>query len=139
MDTLKKYALLSFQHYDVGQNLKSILEQSGYQVHITVGGLEALKLLYRSGKYDLLITELCLDAISGFALIQVAKDTCQDGVIAINNGADLLADIALNFGADRVMKSSTDVTALFQKTTHLKQINKDQEFPLNLGYGYNIF
>jgi DNA-binding response OmpR family regulator len=134
MDTLKKYALLSFQRYDAGQNLKSILEQSGFQVHITVGGLEALKLLYRRGKIDLLITELCLDAISGFALIQAAKGTCRDGIIAINNGAEILDEIALNFGASRVMKSSTDVIALFQKTRHINQMDKNQKLPLNLGY-----
>jgi CheY-like chemotaxis protein len=136
MDTVKKYALLSFQHYDTGQNLKSILEQSGFQVHITIGGLEALKLLYRTGKFDLLITELCLDAISGFALIQAAKGICRDGVIAINNGADLLAEIALNLGADRVMNSSNDVITLFQEMRHGKQMDKDHKFPLKLGGEY---
>jgi DNA-binding response OmpR family regulator len=85
------------------------LERSAFSVDVVHKGIEALKVLHRSCPYDLVITELLLDEISGFALVIAAKKYPDVATIGINNGGASLKLVADEFGIDAVLGSPPDL------------------------------
>ena len=79
-------ALVANSQSDVGLKIGAALEQCGLSVDMVHSGLEAMKLIHKCCPYDIIITELLLDEISGFALVTIAKNFQDVATIGINNG-----------------------------------------------------
>nr|WP_321466604.1 response regulator [uncultured Desulfobulbus sp.] len=84
----------------IRETLRLDLMEQGYAVDAVASGEEALGLLDRN--YDLIITDLVMDDISGLELLRQAKETQPDQAVFILTGhRELEAAIgALRLGAD---------------------------------------
>lgn len=96
-------ALIANSQSDVGLKIGVALEQCGLSVDVVHTGLEAMKLIHKCCPYDIIITELLLEEISGFALVAVANNFQDVVTIGINNGNKSLKLIADEYGIDRLV------------------------------------
>jgi PleD family two-component response regulator len=87
-----KRVLVVLRHRKKGKEIGVALERSAFSVDVVHKGIEALKVLQRSCPYDLVITELLLDEISGFALVIAARKYPDVATIGLNNGGASLMD-----------------------------------------------
>jgi DNA-binding response OmpR family regulator len=99
-----KKASVVFRNTEKGRELGDQLNHLGYASDTAFSGLTALKMMKSRCPYDLLITELLLDEVSGLALCSVAKQNSNTRVVAVNNGDRTLRVVADEFGVDLVVK-----------------------------------
>ena len=111
-----------------GLEVGTALEQRGLSVDILSKGIEALKFMQPSCLYDLLITELLLDEISGFALVIAAKKYPDVATIGINNGAASLKLVADEFGIDKVLESPLDLKELCDVSLEILEMTCNNQF-----------
>jgi DNA-binding response OmpR family regulator len=109
-----KRALVVYGQSEVGIKIGTVLEQFCFSVDVVHNGLEAMKLIHLCCPYDILITELLLDEISGFALVTVAKKFPDVATIGINNGNVSLKKIADEYGIDGILEPPFDLKELCQ-------------------------
>jgi CheY-like chemotaxis protein len=87
-----------------GMKILTALERLGCSVDVASTGLDALKLIRDQGPYDLIVTELLLNGISGLALVITAREknpTVRS--IAVNNGSETLQQFVMDYGVDSVL------------------------------------
>jgi DNA-binding response OmpR family regulator len=72
MSEVTKRALVIFKDDLDGRDVFYLLNYIGFSVDIAHSGLEALRMFQRR-RYDLIVTELVLDGISGLGLFTCAK------------------------------------------------------------------
>lgn len=84
----------------VGSRLKDLLERDGYSVDSFTDGQAALNALVET-EYDLVITDLKMEGVDGFRILEAAKASRPEpGVIIITGFADIgTADEARDAGA----------------------------------------
>jgi CheY-like chemotaxis protein len=104
-------------------------------VDVVHKGIEALKVLHRSCPYDLVITELLLDEISGFALVIAAKKYPDVATIGINNGGASLKLVADEFGIDAVLGSPPDLKELCDVSLKILGMTYTNQFTVKIGPG----
>jgi DNA-binding response OmpR family regulator len=120
-----KRALVVYGHSDMGIKIGIALERCSFSVDVVHTGLEALKLMHLCCPYDILITELLLDEISGFALITVARKFPDVATIGINNGDTSLKLIADEYGIDVVLEPPLDLKELCLLSLKILGITRD--------------
>ena len=85
------------------------LEQLDCSVDAVGTGLDALRLMSKQCPYDLIVTELLLDRISGLALVIIARQKNPAvRIIAVNNGGETLRLFAMESGVDQVLELPLD-------------------------------
>ncbi len=103
-------ALLVIKDFVKAEALGAYVELLGYSVDIANESLKACKLMGKRCPYQLLITELIVDEISGLGLHMVAKKKNPlIKTIALNDGGDALRNIAENFGIEQVIDLPIDL------------------------------
>lgn len=98
--TAKAYFLIVDDDEDVGEKLKLILEENGYEIYVAKSGKEAIEKL-KKNHYDLALFEIKLPDIEGAQLLTKMKDTTPNMVKIIFTGYASLKNAvdALNYGA----------------------------------------
>ena len=109
---LAKRALVVYGHPEVGIEIGTALKRYCLSADVVRTGLEAMKLIHVCCPYDILITELLLDEISGFALVMIAKKFPDVATIGINNGNAYLKIIADEYGIDKLLDLPLDLKEL---------------------------
>ena len=80
--------------------LRAALQSSGYEVLVAGNGREALE-RFRSGRPDLIITDLAMPEMNGLALTQAVRAEAQTPIIVLSvRDADAMKVKALDEGAD---------------------------------------
>lgn len=102
----KKQILIVFKCSSQGLFLKTVFQQVGCKVDLVLSGLEAIKMLNQPISYDMLITELLIDEISGFALCAIARKNSTTRIVAVNNGSHDHETIASELGVISVLIDS---------------------------------
>ncbi len=109
MVTTARRALVVARNPLNGSEVSFRLEQLGYSVDAVGTGLDALKLIGKQCPYDLIVTELLLDRISGLALVIIArKKNPATRTIALNNGSKALKVFAMESGLDQLLELPLD-------------------------------
>ena len=109
MVAITKRALVVARNALNGSEVTSGLEQLGCPVDAAGTGLDALRLMGKKCPYDLIVTELLLDGISGLALLIIArKKNPAIRTIALNNGSETLRLFAMESGVDQVLELPLD-------------------------------
>lgn len=83
--------------------LRKNLEEEGYEVYEALNGLEAMKILSDDPDIRILLTDLVMPEMDGYALIRAVRETAMRYVyIVVLTGMDDKASLlrALSFGAD---------------------------------------
>ena len=84
---------------EIGLVLSEILSRQGHQTRVFnsgKGGIEAFK----NGDYEILITDLGMQDISGWEIISIVRQIKPDVLIGMVTGWNILADEAKQRGAD---------------------------------------
>ena len=83
------------------QAISSALEQEGYNVTTAANGKEAVELLEQNN-FDLILTDLVMDAVDGMGVLKKAKEKNPESIVIILTGfGDLISAIeALRLDAD---------------------------------------
>ena len=109
MVAIAKRALVVARNPLNGIEASSALEQLGCSVDAVGTGLDALRLMSKQCPYDLIVTELLLDRISGLALVIIARQKNPAvRIIAVNNGGETLRLFAMESGVDQVLELPLD-------------------------------
>ena len=109
MVAIAKRALVVARNPLNGIEASSALEQLGCSVDAIGTGLDALRLMSKQCPYDLIVTELLLDRISGLALVIIARQKNPAvRIIAVNNGGETLRLFAMESGVDQVLELPLD-------------------------------
>jgi len=109
MVAIAKRALVVARNALHGSEVTSGLEQLGCSVDAVGTGIDALRLMGEQCPYDLIVTELLLDGISGLALLIIArKKNPAIRTIALNNGSKTLRLFAVESGVDQVLELPLD-------------------------------
>jgi CheY-like chemotaxis protein len=115
MVAIAKRALVVARNALNGSEATSGLEQLGYSVDAAATGLDALRLMGMQCPYDLIVTELLLDGISGLALVIIArKKNPAIRTIAVNNGSKTLRLFAMESGVDQVLELPLDGERVYE-------------------------
>jgi CheY-like chemotaxis protein len=115
MVAIAKRALVVARNALNGSEATSGLEQLGCSVDAAGMGLDALRLMGKRCPYDLIVTELLLDRISGLALVIIArKKNPAIRTIAINNGSKALRLFAMESGVDRLLQLPLDAERVYE-------------------------
>ena len=110
MVAIAKRALVVARNALHGSEVTSGLEQLGCSVDAVGTGLDALRLIGKQCPYDLIVTELLLDGISGLALLIIArKKNPAVRTIGVNNGSKTLRLFAMESGVDQVLELPLDL------------------------------
>ncbi len=109
MVAIAKRALVVARNSLNGIAATSGLEQLDCSVDAVGTGLDALRLMSKQCPYDLIVTELLLDRISGLALVIIARQKNPAvRIIAVNNGGETLRLFAMESGVDQVLELPLD-------------------------------
>jgi DNA-binding response OmpR family regulator len=112
MSEVTKRALVIFKDDLDGRDVFYLLNYIGFSVDIAHSGLEALRMFQRR-RYDLIVTELVLDGISGLGLFTCAKKNPETITIGVNNGSETgsetLRRVATEFGIDIILDLPLDI------------------------------
>ncbi len=115
MVAIAKRALVVARNPLNGIEASSALEQLGCSVDAAGTGLDALRLMGKQCPYDLIVTELLLDRISGLALVIIARTKNPTiRTIAINNGSKALRLFAVESGIDRLLELPLDAEKVYE-------------------------
>jgi len=115
MVAIAKRALVVARNALNGSEVTSGLEQLGCSVDAVGTGLDALRLMGKQCPYDLIVTELLLDRISGLALVIIArKKNPTIRTIALNNGSKTLQLFAMESGVDQVLELPLDAEKVYE-------------------------
>jgi CheY-like chemotaxis protein len=115
MVAITKRALVVAKNALNGSEATSGLEQLGCPVDAAGTGLDALRLMGKQCPYDLIVTELLLDRISGLALVIIArKKNPAIRTIALNNGSKKLQLFAMDFGVDKLLEMPVDAEKVYE-------------------------
>ncbi len=115
MVAIAKRALVVARNALHGSAVTSGLEQLGCSVDAVGTGLDALRLIGKQCPYDLIVTELLLDRISGLALVIIARTKNPTiRTIAINNGSKALRLFAVESGIDRLLELPLDAEKVYE-------------------------
>jgi CheY-like chemotaxis protein len=115
MVAIDKRALVVARNALHGSEVTSGLEQLGCSVDAAGTGLDALRLMSKQCPYDLIVTELLLDRISGLALVIIArKKNPAIRTIGVNNGSKTLRLFAMESGIDQVLELPLDAEKVYQ-------------------------
>ncbi len=115
MVAITKRALVVARNPLNGIEASSGLEQLGCSVDAVGTGLDALRLMGKQCPYDLIVTELLLDGISGLALVIIArKKNPAIRIIAVNNGGETLRLFAMESGVDQVLELPLDAEKVYE-------------------------
>lgn len=119
MDIQKKRILIVDDELIILKSLQMGLTHHGYEVDTAMSGGEALVLLERHG-YNLLITDLLMEGMSGMELLKKAKELKPDLAVCLITGyADLASAIdALRLGADDYLVKPCDLEELLLRVKH---------------------
>jgi DNA-binding NtrC family response regulator len=106
---IKKRVLLVSKRHSEREAVKYLLESLACSVDVASNGLKALKLIDRHPQYQLLITPLVVDHISGLALHLIAKNK-NPGLktVAVNNGGWMFRSIAKEFDIHVLLEQPLD-------------------------------
>jgi DNA-binding response OmpR family regulator len=108
MSEVTKRALVIFKDDLDGRDVFYLLNYIGFSVDVAHSGLEALRMFQRR-RYDLIVTELVLDGISGLGLFTCAKKNPETITIGVNNGSETLRRVATEFGIDIILDLPLDI------------------------------
>ncbi len=115
MVAIAKRALVVARNPLNGIEASSALEQLGCSVDAVGTGLDALRLMSKQCPYDLIVTELLLDRISGLALVIIARQKNPAvRIIAVNNGGETLRLFAMESGVDQVLELPLDAEKVYE-------------------------
>ncbi len=109
MSEVTKRALVIFKDDLDGRDVFYLLNYIGFSVDVAHSGLEALRMFQRRRPYDLIVTELVLDGISGLGLFTCAKKNPETITIGVNNGSETLRRVATEFGIDIILDLPLDI------------------------------
>ncbi|MBW1980525.1 MAG: response regulator [Deltaproteobacteria bacterium] len=111
--TVKRALVVASDVYH-GIEVSSALERLGCAVDVASSGVEALRLIARGTVYQLIVTELVLNGISGLALAIAARQKEPAvRIIGVNNGKKALLLVAREFGIDDVLELPLDGETVF--------------------------
>lgn len=111
MSEVTKRALVIFKDDLDGRDVFYLLNYIGFSVDVASSGLEALRLFQRRRPYDLIVTQLVLDEISGLCLFTCAKKDPETITIGVNNGNEILGRVAAEFGTDVILNLPLDINS----------------------------
>jgi DNA-binding NtrC family response regulator len=116
---MQKKILIVDDELIILKSLQMGLSHHGYEVDTAMSGGEALALLERHG-YNLLITDLLMEGMSGMELLKKAKELKPDLAICLITGyADLASAIeALRLGADDYLVKPCELEELLFRVKH---------------------
>jgi CheY-like chemotaxis protein len=109
VSAVTKRALVIFRDNSETKDVVSLLNSIGFSVDIASYGVEALKIMQRRRPYDLIVSELDLDEISGLVLLGCAKKNPATITIGVNNGNQTLRRVAAEFGIDPILELPFDI------------------------------
>ncbi len=113
VDRITKRVLVVLKDHSEGDAMRRCLEPFGFSVDVAIEGLEALKLMWKHYPYQLLITDVIVDEISGLALHMLAKKKNPFvKTIALNCGGKVLRNVVEQFGIEQVMDLPVDTQGL---------------------------
>ncbi len=105
--------LIVFKDYLRAEMLKNLLEPLYCTVDVANEGLEALRLIHERSPYQLLITDLIVDEVSGFGIHMLAKKGNPFiKTIALNDGTSILHNVAEQFSIEYVLDLPIDIQGL---------------------------
>lgn len=105
--------LIVFKDYLRAEMLKNLLEPLYCTVDVANEGLEALRLIRERSPYQLLITDLIVDEVSGFGIHMLAKKGNPFiKTLALNDGRNVLRNVAGQFGIEQVLDFPVDIQGL---------------------------
>jgi DNA-binding response OmpR family regulator len=122
MSEVTKRALVIFKDDLDGKDVFYLLNYIGFSVDVAHSGLEALRMFQRRRPYDLIVTELVLDGISGLGLFTCAKKNPETITIGVNNGSETLRRVATEFGIDIILDRPLDIKSF--STILTERLNK---------------
>ena len=128
MSEVIKRVLVILDNRSQGLEIDTALEQYGLSVDLVNKGIDALKFMQPSCPYDLLITALLLDEISGFALVLAAKKFHDVATIGLNNGDALLKSLADEFGIDKVLEFPLNLKELCDVSLEILEMTYNNQF-----------
>ena len=105
----KKSVLVVDDEESIRVSLKRIIEKANYQVETVENGSTALKKL-AIHKYDIVLTDILMDDISGVKLLQIIKENYSNVIVLLMTGYASIdsAIVALRSGAsDYILKPCT--------------------------------
>jgi CheY-like chemotaxis protein len=109
VSAVTKRAIVIFRDNLKARGVVSLLNSIGFSVDIASYGVEALKMMQHRRPYDLIVTELDLDEISGLGLLGCAKKNPETITIGLNNGNEILRRVAAGFGIDPILDLPFDI------------------------------
>lgn len=116
---ISKKVLLALKNDNPLVSLKNRLETREYIVDTATVGIEALNKIINSD-YNLLITDVFFEDISGLALHHIGKENnLLLKTIAVNDRGDIMKNIASIFGIDRVVDTPVEPSMLCAEVDQL--------------------
>jgi CheY-like chemotaxis protein len=102
--------------------MKNYFEYLGYDVVTASNGMEGLKML-KSGRYDLVITDIVMPYVSGLGIISLIKEKSPDlPVIAITAYGENPEKLAAEKQADVVLRKPFDMAKLKEHVEKLLRV-----------------
>lgn len=107
----------------VRASVSAALVASGHEVVLAKNGLEGLE-LFSQGDFNLVITDIIMDEVEGIeTIIELKKKRPDQKIIAISGGGKLGAkthlDLALKFGAEKILEKPFRLAELFSAINDL--------------------
>lgn len=107
----------------VRASVSAALIASGHEVTLAQNGLEGLE-LFSQGDFNLVITDIIMDEVEGIeTIIELKKKRPDQKIIAISGGGKLGAkthlDLALKFGAEKILEKPFRLAELFSAINDL--------------------
>lgn len=107
----------------VRASVSAALIASGHEVTLAQNGLEGLE-LFSQDDFNLVITDIIMDEVEGIeTIIELKKKRPDQKIIAISGGGKLGAkthlDLALKFGAEKILEKPFRLAELFSAINDL--------------------
>jgi two-component system OmpR family response regulator len=127
----RKHILLVEDEQHLGVGIKYNLEAEGYRVTLVNDGPTALKLIQGDNNIDLLILDLMLPGMSGYAVCDTIRNAGYDMPILILSARSLSEDRTRGFdvGANQYLTKPFDLDELLSRVKNLLRLNPRDRQP----------
>lgn len=127
----RKHILLVEDEQHLGVGIKYNLEAEGYRVTLVNDGPTALKLVQGDNNIDLLILDLMLPGMSGYAVCDTIRNAGYDMPILILSARSLSEDRTRGFdvGANQYLTKPFDLDELLSRVKNLLRLNPRDRQP----------
>jgi len=127
----RKHILLVEDEQHLGVGIKYNLEAEGYRVTLVNDGPTALKLVQGDNNIDLMILDLMLPGMSGYAVCDTIRNAGYDMPILILSARSLSEDRTRGFdvGANQYLTKPFDLDELLSRVKNLLRLNPRDRQP----------